>query len=107
LRAEEFASPKELDARLFDIAKKRIAHGYRIVEAQGSTARYRVLEDILGIARSHGALEAAASATLSQPAPNEAAARPGDTEKPKSGVEPGFQDEAQQLKLGFESDQLL
>jgi predicted DNA-binding WGR domain protein len=40
---EEFDSPRELDARLLKIAKRRLSHGYRIVEVQGPATQYEVL----------------------------------------------------------------
>jgi 8-oxo-dGTP diphosphatase len=103
LLAEEFASPKELDTALLDIAKRRIAHGYRIVDAQGSTARYRVLQDILGLARSHGAIQPPDAATFlrsdsAKPAGTETGAK--TFEVTIESLEPN---DAQQLELRFES----
>src|SRR5436309_3874792 len=40
---EEFGSARALDARLLAIVKRRLAHGYRIVELQGPARQYEVL----------------------------------------------------------------
>lgn len=53
---EQFDSPGALDRRIVEIAKKRLWHGYRITELQGSTKRYEALEKIVEFARKRNAL---------------------------------------------------
>jgi len=53
---EEFNSPREMDARLLTIAKRRFTHGYRITHLQGPAQPYRVLQMISEIARKKQAL---------------------------------------------------
>jgi 8-oxo-dGTP diphosphatase len=50
MRIEEYPSPKELDERIFETAKQRLAHGYHIRALQGPR-HYRVLLRIVELAK--------------------------------------------------------
>jgi 8-oxo-dGTP diphosphatase len=53
---EQFQSPREMDARIFEIVKARVADGYRITGLEGAVERYHVLEKIVMFARQRQAL---------------------------------------------------
>jgi len=50
MRIEEYRSPKELDERIFETAKQRLAHGYHIRPLQGPR-HYKVLMRIVEFAK--------------------------------------------------------
>jgi len=56
IKSEEFQSPREMDLRILKIAKLRLEHGYRITTVKGQVQRYRVLDEIMDLARKRGAL---------------------------------------------------
>lgn len=56
IKSEEFQSPREMDLRILKIAKLRLEHGYRITTVKGQAQRYRVLDEIMDLARKKGAL---------------------------------------------------
>lgn len=56
IKIEEFSSPREMDARILAIARRRLWHGYRITDLQGPAWPYRVLQEITELARKKQAL---------------------------------------------------
>jgi 8-oxo-dGTP diphosphatase len=50
-KIEEFASPKELDVRILETAKRRLADGYRINVLRGPEHPYEVLTQIMELAK--------------------------------------------------------
>lgn len=56
-RIEEFTVARDLDARLLEITKQRLSHGYRVTEVRGKTRRYETLEEIIQLARKRGAID--------------------------------------------------
>ena len=56
IRSKQFDSPMEMDAEIFETAKVRLRHGYRITEMEGQVKRYQVLGDIIELAREKHAL---------------------------------------------------
>ncbi len=60
-KIEEFGSPRELDVRIFETAKRRLADGYRISVLKGPERPYEVLTRIVELAKqkkeSHTALD--------------------------------------------------
>jgi 8-oxo-dGTP diphosphatase len=50
MKIEEYPSPKELDERIFETAKRRLAHGYHIRALQGPR-HYKVLLRIVELAK--------------------------------------------------------
>jgi len=50
-RTEVFASPKELDSQIFETAKRRLAHGYRISVLKGPDRPHEVLSRITELAK--------------------------------------------------------
>ena len=56
IRREEFDSPSEMDAEIFETAKRRLSHGYRITKVEGQVKRYQVLGSIIELARKRHAL---------------------------------------------------
>lgn len=54
---EDFSSPKEMESRIFAIAKRRLLHGYRITAAEGPVQRYEVLAEIINFAQRRQGLE--------------------------------------------------
>jgi len=56
IRREQFDSPREMDAEIFETAKRRLHDGYRITKMEGQVTRYRVLGDIIDLARKKHAL---------------------------------------------------
>lgn len=56
MRAEDFASPREMDSSILVIAKRRLSQGYRITALAGQAERYHVLEQVVELARQKRAL---------------------------------------------------
>jgi 8-oxo-dGTP diphosphatase len=54
-RTQAFASPAELDAQLFETARRHLAHGYQITACKGPTHPYPVVKRIVELARLQGA----------------------------------------------------
>jgi mutator protein MutT len=50
MKIEEFGSPRELDERIFETAKRRLAHGYHVRALQGPR-HYKVLMQIVELAK--------------------------------------------------------
>jgi mutator protein MutT len=56
IRIKQFDSPSEMDADIFETAKRRLNHGYKMTEMEGQVRRYQVLGDIIELARKKHAL---------------------------------------------------
>jgi 8-oxo-dGTP diphosphatase len=56
VKSQEFQSPTEMDLGILEIVKLRLRHGYRIAAIEGNVQRYRVLGEIMDLARKKGAL---------------------------------------------------
>lgn len=54
LKHEEFDSPKQMDARILEVVRQRLSHGYHLTGVEGRTERYEVLAEIIDIARAQG-----------------------------------------------------
>jgi 8-oxo-dGTP diphosphatase len=56
IRSKQFDSPSEMDEEIFETAKLRFSHGYRITEMEGQVKRYQVLGEIIDLARKKHAI---------------------------------------------------
>jgi 8-oxo-dGTP diphosphatase len=54
-RTEAFSSPAELDAHIFETARRRLALGYHITAWRGPDRPYPVVTRIIDLAKQHGA----------------------------------------------------
>ncbi len=60
LAHEEFGSLRQMDERILDIVRTRLAGGYQITLVEGAVRRYRVLERIIDLARANHAISESA-----------------------------------------------
>ncbi len=56
LTREDFESPQQMEARIFEIIKTRLSDGYRITILEGAVERYRLLGRIATLAKATNAI---------------------------------------------------
>jgi len=56
LAHEEFDSPRQMDERILQIVRLQLSNGYRITGLEGAVKRYKVLGEIVNLARARHAI---------------------------------------------------